>query len=220
MPIPKNSIDTLFIWVHPDFRPVDPETRRSWMVLVELLKTETNCALIETPYRQSLLTKKGIEETIRTSGQETQGYTAAYQRTSLAGLARIECYAQKVLGERYVRWHRNWVYNNREDPKRGDYDIIKEKLNVEERDFVKYPYQRIFRDIYCYGLELSSCVHQQAHGCNLWALTHHIGTLGDNISFSELVRTIPRRIETLETIKRIDQKPPLYWWDKGRTETI
>lgn len=209
MPLPKNQIDTLFIWVHPDFCPVDDHTRLSWRTLVELLETEDHCALIETRNFSSELNAATIERIIRKSGWDTEGYSFAYQREHLRELAEIENEAKKRLGERYRLWHRNFVVSNASDyvsrGEEGDDRFVKEMFNIKERLLDNYFYPKLFRWIWCYGLLPDVCVDHQAYTMALCNWTHHTRSSGTNPLSARGV-IFPTNLNTVQTMKKQHEK--------------
>ncbi len=171
MTLPQNQITDLYLWVHPDFAPVDEQILREWGEFIELLSYEQHTALVETGAR----------------GKRPE-------------ITDLENSAAKLLGQRYYQWSERFVRGSEGSHRRALAFIF----NVEERIF-PFSHQeepKLFKSIYCYGLQPGACVYWQAFDHGLSSLADDSVSLGSSALRSLSWKSLPTRPESLEIIIR------------------
>jgi len=157
MPLNKNQIRQLFVWVHLGHVPVSENILEEWKSVIEILEYEPRVALIETTMVGTLDMPK---EACRMHYGE---YYEKYRENSDAGehmakVGKLELLAKEKLDDRFHVWPcGNFIDANN----KKHLNKLESLLNIEARAIFPDCFDAYFFEIYCYGLIPDICVEWQ-----------------------------------------------------------
>lgn len=178
-----NSIENLYIWVHPEYRTYDNRTLKFYEFLFGEIANRKDCAVVEIPF-YSDSSREGISKSNCADVDDRfMDFMQAHQKLRTAN--------QQAFGPRYVLREKLGFLEGREQE---SIDWLKLTINVDFRNLAPVPqiaqnygnYNlarpesiRLFKHIVCFGQLPWVCVWNQAKTCNLdlLGITIHHGLL-------------------------------------------
>ncbi|MCK4809010.1 MAG: hypothetical protein KAS90_05280 [Candidatus Aenigmarchaeota archaeon] len=170
MPLKKNQIRQLLVWVHPGHVPVRENTLEEWKSVIEILEHEPRVALIET-------TMVGTLDMPKDACRMPYGdYYEIFRdkpdaQKHMIKVGELELLAKEKLGDRYHVWPcGNFIDAN----DKNNLDKLEDLLNVEARAIFPDCFDAYFFEIYCYGLIPEICVEWQRYDFGLSKICYDV----------------------------------------------